>query len=140
MWATFRKYPTPCNLIEFKRKCTLAQRTYKQAKQNLWQNYIATLNAHTPAKFVWDRLNKIRRNNHSFSLPDLCQWESLSSSVQTSKHPGGTFATCTGSYHYTPSFQQSCVGDPVAVPADPLGGAPRIFRAPRGVCRLWNLW
>lgn len=104
-WAVFRKYPTTQHLIEFKRKRAQARRTYKEAKRESWRNYVGSLNASTPSKVIWDRLNKIRGNYHAFSFPLIqVNGKTCRTLDEQADILGEHFQHVSSSEHYSTSF------------------------------------
>ncbi|WP_316399508.1 hypothetical protein, partial [Bradyrhizobium sp. 33ap4] len=85
----------------------MAKRTFKKAKRTSWQQYVSTLNTRTPAKFVWDRLNRIRGNYHAFSLPlIIVNGTPCATLYEQANILCEHFQHVSSSSHYSPAFLQ----------------------------------
>lgn len=70
-WDTFRRYPIPKNLMEFRKRKAKARWTRKQAKRTSWKKYVSSLSSAASPKEVWDRYRKIRGDYRGFIVPPL---------------------------------------------------------------------
>lgn len=71
-WGILRRYPTPSNLLAFKRARAKARWTRRRAQQTSWRNFVSSLNSTTSSKKIWDRLRKIKGDYRGYSIPMLC--------------------------------------------------------------------
>lgn len=106
-WGTFRRYPTPSNLIGFKRKRAQARFIQRQAKRQSFRGYASSINSSASIKEVWDRVHKIEGSYGAFSVPLLCRNGICPASLdEQADILGEHFEFVSSSEHYTQSFRR----------------------------------
>ena len=104
---TFNKNPTKENLIYTKEMRAKARKTIKTAKRTSWKQYVSKLNSRTPAKKVWDMIQKINGKSKTNKLIHL---KSKNGNINTSKKEissvlGENFQQNSSSSNYSETFQ-----------------------------------
>lgn len=109
-WGIFKRYPTPGNLLAFKKARAKARWTRRQAKRESWKKFISSLSCNTSSKQVWDRLKKIKGEYSILSIPLLevngtpCQ-----SLEEQANALGEHFQNVSSSSHYSKQFLKTKV-------------------------------
>ena len=63
--------PTTEHIITYKRRNSIKQRTYRNARRDSWKEYISKLTSRTPTKTVWEKINKINGKYYPRPLPAI---------------------------------------------------------------------
>ena len=66
-----RNNPTTAHIITYKRRNSIKQRTYKNARRISWKQYVSTLTNKTPTRKVWEKIKKIEGKYNPKPLPIL---------------------------------------------------------------------
>ena len=63
--------PTTENIITYKRRNSIKQRIYRNARRDSWKEYISKLTSRTPTKTVWEKIRKINGKYYPKPLPAI---------------------------------------------------------------------
>ncbi|GFW03219.1 RNase H domain-containing protein [Trichonephila clavipes] len=105
-WNIFRRYPTPENLIAFKRVKALASRIRRQCQRESWINYVSSITSSTTSQQLWRKIKAANDLYQEFTIPILQISTALySSPFDVANLIGQIFASVSSSDSYSPAFQ-----------------------------------
>ena len=72
-FKTMKRNPNPTTIRTYRRRLAIKVRTYRQAKQKSWREYISTLTAKTPSSKIWKKIRKLSGKYIPKPYPNLKQ-------------------------------------------------------------------
>ena len=70
-FKTMKRNPNPTTIRIYRRRLALKVRTYRQAKQKSWREYISKLTAKTPSSKIWQKIRKLQGKYTQKPYPNL---------------------------------------------------------------------
>ena len=94
------------NRIEFKYLKAIAKKTIKVTKQNSWQEYLNTINVHTPAKEVWRKIKAIEGQNKFQPITGIYNQDNILTNNQQeiANILANSFTSNSSNSNYDPDF------------------------------------
>lgn len=104
LYRVYKRTHSIRDKIEWKRARALATRTFRKSKIESWRSYISSLNIHTQATSVWEKIRKIRGKPPS-PVHILKHGNRTYTTVSDiSNHLAETFQATTSETNYSPEF------------------------------------
>ena len=104
---SYRKYKATGNIsdkIEWKKNRAIATKTFREAKQESWRDYVSTLNVGTMSGEVWKTINKIRGRNTREKLILRSGSVYYTEREEIAEKLAETFAKVSSEENYNPTF------------------------------------
>ena len=90
--------------IEWKKNRAIATKTFREAKQESWRDYVSTLNVGTMSSEVWKTINKIRGRNTREMLILRSGSVYYTEREEIAEKLAETFAKISSEENYNPTF------------------------------------